>query len=621
MGGSSMGPVQPPLDPLDVKCSAEHFALSSLPPPPPEDSYQRWESDGSAVRLPREARRWVEGWDWRLDACPPDPRDDASPGRKGWRDVDGCDGERWRKLHGHRTRVVRALRRAGYVQRHHWPRLQVGTLQVGRHEVEDWRYLQAVACVGGLPAVDAWTVARHLGSCCSSWYLQLRADTSAGLLTSLAVPRPCGLWHTCPVCAARRSSALARALRGVISADLRGRWLALVTLTQRDRPGEHLFEAVERWRRSWRLMTRGRPGQGWKRLVSGYYYGLEVTRGGGPDPLSPSKGSRWWHVHAHVVVVLAQGVSQEEARRWVGETWRAAGDASCPGYGWSPTAGGCVLGERPAPAVVALDEVARATVPALVALARALPAPVAGTARLRRPALVGAILSAARAWNKGGRLHPLAQPVTSWAGGWWREVDPADPRQVYQACKYPSPVGDLSPRYLVEFLAVAHGRRWHQGGGALRSVLGRAAELVESGALALDVVAGTVEGEHGQTVEVPPPLELGRNIGSVAPGECPSLDSVADGLGWPGDRWAHGRPDPDDDPCLSWRLLCGESGPDDETLALVRASGGSVGREKSSGTWWAQVPRALVREHLVKRDAATRERREALRVVETLRGG
>jgi hypothetical protein len=594
-----------PLDPLDVKCSAaERFTFppssAPLPPPPDDDSYRRWNAGYEATKLGRHTRRWAEGWDVVNDRCPPDPVADASPGRQGWRDVDGCDCDRWREVHERRRRVVRALRRAGYVQRHHWPRLLVGQQQVGRHVVDDWRYLQGVQDVEGLPAVDAWQVARHLGGCSASWYVQLRADTSAGLLTSLAVPRPCGHWHVCPVCAARRSAALARALRGVISADLHGRALALVTLTQRDRPGEPLFEALERWRRAWRLMTRGRPGRSWKRLVSGYYYGLEVTR-----------GERWWHVHAHAVLVL-QGAQQEEARAWVGSTWRAASDAAGPGYGWSPHAGGCVLGPTPGPAVVALDTVPRMALPGLRALARALPVPVDGSARMARADLIASILEAARAWNLRGRLLPGAQPVTSWAGPWWQVVDPDDPRQVYQACKYPSPCGELAPRWLAEFLAVAHGRRWHQGGGALRSVVARAADLVETGALTLDALQGPQEGQDGQVVDVPPPPPMGVNVGSVAPGECPPLDAVADGLGWPS-RFLHGRVDSVEDPTVSWRLLCPASGPQEDLRALVLARGGTVGREASTGTWWAQIPRAAVRSDLVARDTATRERRSALR--------
>lgn len=161
----------------------------------------------------------------------------------------------------------------------------------------------------------------------------------------------------------------------------------------------------------------------------------------------------WWHVHVHVLVRLVDGVDEEAAARWVGERWelvteRAATSAGVPGHGWQPWAGNVA--------------------------------------------------------DRGG----------SWVtpdGGWWEPVDLSDPARVYQACKYPTPAVELGPVQLAEFVAVAHGRRWHDGGGEWRGVRARAEELAAEAA---------AEG-----------YDVGTGIARVGPGEAPVLDSVAPGLG------------------------------------------------------------------------------------------
>jgi hypothetical protein len=105
-----------------------------------------------------------------------------------------------------------------------------------------------------------------------------------------------------------------------------------------------------------------------------------------------------------------------------------------------------------------------------------------------------------------------------WTGPWCQRVDTDDEDlpHVYQAAKYATPIADLHPENLAEFISVAHGRRWHQGGGSLRGVMSRADELGRAGAEMLD------EGDR---------VDLGVNIGRLAPGEAPGLDLVAPDLG------------------------------------------------------------------------------------------
>ncbi len=607
---------RPALDPVDATVSAPADRCSPRPTsdtvalPPSLDGAD--DSDGvewggwGATRSSRASREWADGWD-RRERCPPDPKGDASPGRRGWRDVDGLAASRvWAELHGKRRQVVRALRRSGYGARHRWARrLEDQPRRVGPHEVDDWRYLEGPAV--GRQAVDPWAVAGKLQLCSSSWYVQLRAGV-VGLVPPMAVPRPCGLWHVCPVCAARRSAELAAGLRDVVTAELKDHHVALVTLTQRARVGETLAGALERWRRAWGLMVRGRRGRRWSELVAGYYYGLEVTR---------NTDAHWWHLHAHVVVVLEKGLDPEAARAWVGQAWRESTESAGPGLGWQPEAGDCTLG--PAPVAVNLPRTVRwlnpeaesledLNVAQLRAIARHLPIPVAGAWKLRRAALLEAIRSRALEWDTLRHDH---RPVTSWDGGWWEEVDTSDPARVYQACKYPTPITQLGGLHLAEFLAVSHGRRWHQGGGVLRGVVVDDSERPEADDSALEEVLRDCD------ITLPERVEPGRNVGSCAPGEAPALDDVAPGLGWMDDVSA-GVVDNPDDPWVSWRLALGDD--PEPPAALVEAILEVGGRVHHAGLErWAWLPRKWVRSQLARRHAAAKPRRIAMELVRARR--
>lgn len=512
--------------------------------------------------------------------------------------MDGlASSARWRKLHGKRRAAVRRLRRAGYVARKRYARRLEGMVQRGRHQVEDWRYSDGP--LQGLPAVDPWAVAFKLAMCSSSWYVQLRAD-GGNLVDPVAVPRPCGLDHLCPVCASRFSSALAAALRLVLQEDLPGRPLALVTLTQRAKVGESLESALARWRRAWELMTRGAPGREFAELVAGWYYGLEVTRG---------DVGKWWHLHAHLVVVLHPGVEVAKARAWVGSTWRRSTESAGPGLGWQPEAGGCVLG--PAPARFELPDLDALHVAQLRELARALPLPLVGAWQLRRAELVEGIRRLALEWDTVRADH---RRVESWAGGWWRDIDPEDPAQVYQACKYPSPLADLAGDNLVEFLAVNHGRRWHQGGGVLRSVVARAKLLEQDLEPDQGEDAGTVT-DRDLSLELgeapPAQVALGQNVASCAPHESPDLDAVAPGLGWEGKPLDGGKPISREHPWACWRVP-GDAfkHPNPDVVQAVENVGGQV-KLWPNGEWWAWVPLLWVREGLARRHQATATRRRA----------
>ena len=430
-----------------------------------------WGATWTAATSPRP-RRWLAGWDLD-DACPPtlrrrkptkkDPNAvDATPGRRGWREVGAVGGQRWIALHTARAGVVEVLRQAGYIQRNRWGRVEMGQRKHGPHVVADWRYSSEAGPVAGLPAVDAWRVARKLVECSGDWRVNLRIR-KAGDLTAMALPTQCGLGHICPVCAAGRASSRAGALRAVLAAHHGGQEVALVTLTQRAIREESLQHAQGRLRTALDLISKGRPGRTLKSLVEGWWTGLEVTYNDKP-------GARWWHAHAHLIVVLAPGVEVEAARAWIGEAWARASEAAAvaagqPGAGWEPVAGGCTVGAN-------------------------------------------------------GKID-------DWAGGWWRPVK--NDEEVYQACKYPTPITDLQPAQMAEFLAVAHGRRWHYGAGCLQRVAALAEQLDDDG-WGLDELPRRMGNEEDRT-EGAPAIDLGRSVSSMAPREAPALDEVAPGLG------------------------------------------------------------------------------------------
>lgn len=414
------------------------------------------------------------------------------------------------KGHALRHRVAGALMRSGYVARHAWSR-QEGKLG---------RWLEGPAA--GLRVVDPWAEARKLQGCEAGWAVLLRLG-SGGLVPS-AMPLPCGRVHTCPVCASRSSRANASAVRAVIGAAVQAGEVGsvvLMTLTQRAQNLETMTGAVERVRAGFRRL---RSAEVWKHSVAGAYWGFEVTY----------RAGRGWHAHIHVVVVLGRGVNERDARAGLGRAWRmasgeAATAAGLDGYGWNPAAGGCRLARRaPEPRPCPLD-VSSLDARALRAAARL---PWARGLRLSRLRAAEARAALVEAWAS----HEAARPrrVIDWSGGWWRPMG-LDLDQVEQAAKYPSPVASLSGLALVEFLAVARGRRWHDGSGMLRGVH-RQAEAMSSAEL-----------EQADEAE-------GVIVCAVAPGACPNLDEVAPGLGWADPSTARLVEAVDPSALVAWRI-------------------------------------------------------------------
>ena len=503
----------------------------------------------AVVRGPRE---WAPGW-LRSEACPVDPGRDCSPGRRGWRAADGrplAPG----LVEGHRRRVqvVQTLRRAGYLVRHRWARTD------GEAPV----YTEGPAV--GLPAVDPWAEARHLGTCGARWLVSLRV--TGGAVAPAAAPLPCGRAHLCPVCAARRSAENAAALRTTAAAVAGDEPRALVTLTHRDAPGESLKAAAVRWRAAWAALRRSAEWQhavcGGKRNTpaGGAFLGHEVTR---------NERANTWHYHGHAVIILRPGVPEADARAGLGRAWRratewAATEAGRPGYGWRPGSGRCGV----APVEHHAPDLAAMTVRELRRLCGGRASgerwgwPVRAASRQSADELRAAL---ADAWALHVRTE--AERVWTWAPqdgrGWWQTITSAD--QLYQATKYPTPSARLAPLALAEWLANARGRRWHEGYGCLRGVHARAAELA--------------------------PDDQSEVITDTAPRWAPDLDELAPDAGWLDEAPAVAV-QAEAPPSVVWAVAAGHEGRAD-LLDLVGARGWRLAIGTSPTVWrWADADEA-----------------------------
>jgi len=460
-------------------------------------------------------RRWRPGWN-QDERCPPDPKETSAPGGA-WRAVGLVDVSRKdQKLHNKRRKAIRCLRVAGYRARSRWSASYAPITRKGQVDL-----VYSDGPVEGLRRIDPWEVARRLSRCGARWGAQLRYRAADNQLLSLPLPMPCRQMHSCPVCAARRSNALARAVRAVLEADVgRNQHVALVTLTQRAHEGESLQDAIARWRDAWSRMTRGRPGRRWREMVAGSFYGIEVTRGAGANEFTQGP---WWHVHAHVVVVLDHGIAHDRpsgfaasgrrlcggARQDIGEAWRrasaaAAEAAGIPDHGWDPS------------------------------------------------------LSNLRRDNETQSQAIERMAVGDWSGRWWRKLEDGD--AVYQAAKYPTPIASMHPIPLAEYVAAAHGRRWHDATGVLRGAIRRAEELDDDD----DDQAG-----GGDRVD------LGIPLSGLAPGTFPALDRVMPRVGVDGDQAHRDAPDPDE--IVWWKLSAAGFAAVDEVGAVdLTDYGGSI---------------------------------------------
>ena len=268
--------------------------------------------------------------------------------------------------------------------------------------------------------------------------------------------------------------------------------MALVTLTQRAMPGESLVDALERWRRAWVLLMRGRSGRRLRCWIRGWYYGIEVR-------WNPAG---WWHLHGHVVLELRE---RETVRADCAACGAECG-SPCLALNTCRTMKGAHRGRGHVEKGAAVDV---ATVRAAVGLGwRDATASASGD--WGWDPLAGC-------WDRESEPASAAEAriaAGDWRGGWWREIDPSDTSAVYQACKYPTPITDLGPIQLAEFISATHGRRWHQGGWDWRSIRTDGADQ-----LADDLAADDDA------------IDLGIPIASLSPGHVPNLDDVFRGRG------------------------------------------------------------------------------------------
>jgi hypothetical protein len=221
----------------------------------------------------------------------------------------------------------------------------------------------------------------------------------------------------------------------------------------------------------------------------------------------------------------------------------------------------------------------------------------------------------ARAWGLSGYgFDPIAGgcrvdagAVSDWDGGWYQAIDPARPEGVYQACKYPTPVTELGPEALAEFLAVAFRRRWQDGAGAFRRVRARAKELAAD-AWALDAVSGAGRSDV-ETVKDAESVDLGVNLAWMAPSLVPKLGQVAPELGLEA-RNELARP-ADTGRVYSWRLT---AAPTPEVQAAILEAGGDWQERASTDGlfWYATLPSSWTTDTTRKVHARLRRRRLAV---------
>lgn len=311
----------------------------------------------------------------------------------------------------------------------------------------------------GCAAVDPWRLARAVRGCGRAFYLVPRVCRDGTVVTSTE-PVRCGQRHACADCAAYRSNLMARCLRDVI-----GSWGPV---------GEWPYRLV-----LVTLTQRDIVGETLSSALArlrGAWRALRVGRAGAEwKARFPSYfygievTSAWlreglrWHPHIHVIVAAPKGANPGALRRWLADRWAALTDAQRAGDGWQPAAGN-------------YDR-------------------------------------ARDAWIGVAAEDPSRR--------WWRDVGESL-AEVKQAAKYPCPVADLTPRALAEWLAVAYGQRWHDGGGMFRGVRRRAEELEEERAGIEDT--GAEDDDRDRP-------DLGRMVCSLAPGACPTDEDIAEAAG------------------------------------------------------------------------------------------
>lgn len=107
----------------------------------------------------------------------------------------------------------------------------------------------------------------------------------------------CGSVWACPVCASRILVHRALEIGTVLGEAIRaGHALGFVTLTMRHHRGQNLADLWDAAGRGWRRAITGRGWVSASEMVDGWVRVWEVT-----------EGRNGWHVHVHLVLVLAEG--------------------------------------------------------------------------------------------------------------------------------------------------------------------------------------------------------------------------------------------------------------------------------------------------------------------------
>lgn len=163
--------------------------------------------------------------------------------------------------------------------------------------------------------VSALKRIRHCGRVpvASAGHVSLRAREA---LAGYAGLQRCGSVWACPVCASRILVHRALEIGSVLGEAIRqGHALGFVTLTMRHHEGQSLDELWNAAGRGWRRSISGKGWTSTAELVDGWVRVWEVTR-----------GRNGWHVHVHLVLVLAPGSSAsdlEVVASGMWERWRA----------------------------------------------------------------------------------------------------------------------------------------------------------------------------------------------------------------------------------------------------------------------------------------------------------
>lgn len=369
--------------------------------------------------------------------------------------------------------LVEQLTRAGW-----WLRAARGVSEPelrGSGAVTYWRQRYtgegARSWLGGLledgaDAVDPWAIARRLSRCCATYQRSVREK---GVLDEA---RRCqSRW--CPHCAAALAGATASDVRRVLASLLPGgdEWRRAAGLPDRTLPAAAAL--VEAGRRSAVLVTltqRARPGEPLKSSVDRLLSALRRLWGSAASPwlrtLWRDRAAGGWY-------------GTEATRGWAGRKDGAARPAR-PARHWHAHIHMVLTGYD-------LEYMRN---------------------------VVAAVWDDATA-ETGGEWG--ADPASRADGGWWRPIDLADLRGVYQATKYVCPELDsLSPDEVIELTHVADSAKLRGGWGVLREAAAEAEKMAAA----------------GQPDPCPPPVprpELGARLGlrHEVSADCPVSSPVS----------------------------------------------------------------------------------------------